>query len=318
MAINTANIHGMNLNGSDATPEQFGHLLRDAWTGAVSGLAVKQNTTPNMTVLVERGTALLTKNTFSSVVAEVKADTSVTISTANTSNPRIDAIVIYEDTSVTFTPYIVDGVGGRFKLAAVVGIPAASPAAPTDATINTEIGAGKPWTRLANVTVAANTTTIINSNVADQRTMLTPASLADGSVTPTKMSAAAFGQVQEASIGTELDYATGATVLTLSNYPFRANVPYLIMCASGMTQVNGGTAIWEVVLACSGTVDYARFQSLPSASQQSAIKLFGTRVFLTDTTASVTLTVNRATGDNTFRVGSPRITVIPLISTRAV
>lgn len=173
MAKNDTNIYGMNVQGSDATPEQFGHFFRDAFAGSVTGMAVAQNGTPNMSVTVARGTALLTKNTFTSVIAEVKADTTVAISTANTSNPRIDAIIAYEDTSYTWTSgtYIVDGLQ-RFKLASVVGTAAASPTAPSDATIQSEIGAGKPWTRLADVTVAANTTTIINSNVTSKRDML--------------------------------------------------------------------------------------------------------------------------------------------------
>lgn len=141
--------------------------------------------------------------------------------------------------------------------------------------------------------------------------------LADASVTPVKISPAAFGQISETIVATETDYATGATVVTLSNYAFKANVPYLIAASSAMTQVNGGTAIWQASVVCSGSVDTGRYQGGGSATQQSSIKLFGVKVFTSDTTANVTLTITRLTGDNTLRIGSPRVIVIPLISTKA-
>lgn len=172
----TTNINGFNINGNNTSPDQFGHFMRKLFTGNVAGMAVSQNGTPNMTVSVSEGVALLTKNTTSSVWAEVKSATSVNIATADTSNPRIDTVVIYEDTSVslpTTIPYLTDGGGGRFKLGTFSGTAAASPTTLSDASIQSAIGAGKAWTRLADVTVAANTTTILNSNIADKRSYAT-------------------------------------------------------------------------------------------------------------------------------------------------
>ena len=94
------NIHGFNIGGNNNSFDQRGHFYRGVFSGNVSGMLVKQNSTPNMTVLVEHGSALLNKNTTSASIAEIKADTSVTIDTANISNTRIDTVVIYEDTSV--------------------------------------------------------------------------------------------------------------------------------------------------------------------------------------------------------------------------
>lgn len=168
MASST-NINGFNIGGNNNSFDQRGHFYRAFLSGNVSGMLVKQNSTPNMTVLVEHGSALLNKNTISASVAEIKSDTSVTIDTANTSNPRIDTVVIYEDTSVAIPTieanYWQDGAGGRFKIVSLPGTAAASPVALSDASIQTAIGAGKPWARLANITVAANSTTILNSNI---------------------------------------------------------------------------------------------------------------------------------------------------------
>lgn len=189
----TTNINGFNITGNNTSPDQFGHLMRKLFSGNVSGLAVSQNATPNMTVSVGEGVALLTKNTTSSVWAEVKGATSVTIATADTANPRIDTVIIYEDTAVALpstTPYLTDGGGGRFKLGTYSGTAAASPTALSDATIQTTIGAGKPWTRLADVTVAANTTTILNSSISDKRELAS--AVADGAVTATKIASGAI------------------------------------------------------------------------------------------------------------------------------
>ena len=165
----TTNIYGFNIGGNNNSFDQRGHFYRAFLDGNVSGMLVKQNSTPNMTVLVQHGSALLNKNTTSASIAEIKSDTSVTIDTANTSNPRIDSIVIYEDTSVTIPTveanYWQDGAGGRFKIVSLPGVAAASPVALTDASIQSAIGAGKPFARLANITVPALSTTILNSNI---------------------------------------------------------------------------------------------------------------------------------------------------------
>ena len=165
----TTNIYGFNVGGNNNSFDQRGHFYRAFLDGNVSGMLVKQNSTPNMTVLVEHGSALLNKNTTSASVAEIKSDTSVTIDTANTSNPRIDSIVIYEDTSIAIPTveanYWQDGAGGRFKIVSLPGTAGAAPVALSDASIQSAIGAGKPWARLANITVPANSSTIVNSNI---------------------------------------------------------------------------------------------------------------------------------------------------------
>lgn len=177
MASST-NIHGFNIGGNNNSFDQRGHFYRGVFSGNVTGMLVKQNSTPNMTVLVEHGSALLNKNTISASIAEIKSDTSVAIDTANTSNPRIDSVVIYEDTSVTIPTveanYWQDGAGGRFKIVSLPGTAAAAPTALTDANIQSAIGAGKPWARLADITVPANSTTILNSTIVDKRRIISP------------------------------------------------------------------------------------------------------------------------------------------------
>ncbi len=206
-----ADISGFNVGGQYVSPELYGIYEKQTHTGKVSGLLVKQNTTPNMTVLVEPGIALLDKGSFSSVVAGVKSNTSLTIATANPSNPRIDAIVVYEDIAVTMPsvePYSVDASNGRFKMVVVAGTPGAVPTAPSDPTIQSTIGAGNTsWTRLATVRVEAGTTTIVNSKIDNTIRSSLGSLLAPGQVTADKIDFTTYSTTEKV-VGTWIDGKT--------------------------------------------------------------------------------------------------------------
>lgn len=85
---------------------------------------------------------------------------------SNTSgNPRKDAVGLYIDLAESPLSDASDVV----KTFVVAGTPAASPAAPSDADIQTAVGGSNPFLRLANVTVAHNETTIDTADIADVR-----------------------------------------------------------------------------------------------------------------------------------------------------
>lgn len=199
MAItNPTNVNGHNINYTKVTPSTWGHFFRDAFTGNVNGMAVTAQSTPNMTVAVAPGTALLTKNTLTASFGEIKSGgANVSIPTANTSNPRIDTIIIMEDTAVSsaLSAYVIDGAGGSFKIGVIPGTAASSPVANTDAQIATAIGSSTPWTRLADITVPTNTTTITNSNIADKRALLA-SSLPAASVKASNIDFTTFAPIQ--------------------------------------------------------------------------------------------------------------------------
>lgn len=87
------------------------------------------------------------------------------IGTNTSGNPRKDAIVLYIDLAESPTTTADDVV----KVAVVEGTPAASPTAPSDATIQTAVGASNPFLRIANVTVANNETQIDDVDIEDAR-----------------------------------------------------------------------------------------------------------------------------------------------------
>ena|SRR5665213_1012398 len=105
---------------------------------------------------------------MSYVANDTSGGEAVTITTANTSNPRIDVIVCYVNMSATFSTSPVNSPGAMVY-AAVAGTPASSPAVPSGSAIQTAIGASNPYIILAQVAVAANVTSIVNSYITDVR-----------------------------------------------------------------------------------------------------------------------------------------------------
>lgn len=166
--------------------------LYGLFTGEViNGMAVSQNSPLGMSVLVSEGRVMIDSGSDYPYLGFTDANEVVTITTADGSNPRIDAIVAYVDLSV------VDSTNannpGAFKIVAVAGTPAGSPSAPNSGAISTAIGSGNPFIRLANVTVGTGVTTITTGNVSNQRVMTNIAdnlvdtdSIINGAVTPVK------------------------------------------------------------------------------------------------------------------------------------
>jgi hypothetical protein len=91
-----------------------------------------------------------------------------TITAADPSNPRRSIIVAYVDLAVVSSAS--NNNIGALKFLSVNGTAAASPADPLDATIQSAVGAGNPWVKLARVQVAAAASSVVNANITDLRT----------------------------------------------------------------------------------------------------------------------------------------------------
>ncbi|WP_425005743.1 hypothetical protein [Mycolicibacterium sp. S3B2] len=162
------------------------------------------------------------------------AAANVTITTANPTNPRIDAIIAKVDTSITTTAS--NNSPGSFVFQAIAGTPAGSPTAPADATIQTAIGSGVAWIRLANVTVGAAASSITNANISDQRVAITSqftlgansvttSALAASAVTTSKINAGAvtstklsLSKTTDANGWTVFDYGTWKEYYKLASF----------------------------------------------------------------------------------------------------
>lgn len=125
-------------------------------------LAVTANGTPNMTINVAAGEAIIDGNqnvvsqgSYASVLND--AVVNLAIAASDPTNPRIDLVVV----AIQDAAY--SGAANQSVFQVVTGTPAPSPAAPV-APANSLI--------LAQIAVAANATTIIAGNITDRRTYL--------------------------------------------------------------------------------------------------------------------------------------------------
>ena len=128
---------------------------------------VEQSDTPAMSVKVNMGRAHL-RVTDGSMVYPVRLSeeaATVSIDPNNSGNSRIDAIILYIDLGVSAN----SDISNVALLSSIEGTPAGSPTAPTDAAIQSEIGASNPFIRIADVTVANGASSILNASIADKR-----------------------------------------------------------------------------------------------------------------------------------------------------
>lgn len=123
-------------------------------------LAVTQNGTPNMSVNVAAGRAIIRSTEASSLLAGAytflnDGTVNVTIAASDPTNPRIDLIVA----QIRDSNY--SGGATDARLAAVTGTPAGSPAVPA---------VPDSCVVLCQIAVAALSTTVVNANITDKRT----------------------------------------------------------------------------------------------------------------------------------------------------
>ena len=187
------------FNRNNGSADEYGHLLalnRLLSSGdVIEGMAVVASTSPDMNVHVSGGSARITTGTYpSSYGYFVGIDTTsgspagevVAITTAPSSNSRIDTIVAYVDLSVTASSATPNNPNNMLKLAAVAGTVSASPTAPSNSAIQSAIGASNPFIKLANVAVGTSVTSINNGNITDLRSFATVSYAADLAPTTTR------------------------------------------------------------------------------------------------------------------------------------
>lgn len=106
------------------------------------------------------------------------------------------------------------------------------------------------------------------------------------------------------------------TLVTIPNYKFMANIPYLVLGSIQGDTVNGGSSVWEHRLTVNGTYIATSRAAAPSgaASVQRGASMQGIIRFPTNTTADITLTTTLLAGTNTISTEIPRVSVVPLIA----
>jgi hypothetical protein len=165
-------------NRDGGRTSESGHLraIQKVITGEVlTGLNVSQRSAgANMSVDVAIGDAIIPRadGTYGHPAWNDAVYNQV-IGTADVSNPRRDIVVMYIDYSVTPSTGVSNNTNGVVKISVVAGTPAGSPVDPSDAAIQSAVGASNPFIKLARVRVAAGATSITNSVIDDLRLMAT-------------------------------------------------------------------------------------------------------------------------------------------------
>lgn len=129
---------------------------------------VVEQTVPTLGVTITLGYSFLKISGVARPII-VDANYDLAIDSNSAGNPRKDAVVLYVDLAASPNSQ----ASNVAKLVVVKGTPLASPTAPTDGDIETQIGASNPYIRLANVDVANGATEILNANITDTRVELT-------------------------------------------------------------------------------------------------------------------------------------------------
>jgi hypothetical protein len=174
-----------NRDGGKTNEEGHYRFHVKAWTGNVlSGLQAQAKSPLALGVDITTGDVKVDYSGYG-YTAWTDALESVTLTTADPSNPRIDRIVGYIDRGVTPSSAVTNNPS-ILKFMAVAGTPAGSPSAPNDAAVQSAVGASNPWFPIAQVLVGTGVTTISSGNITDTR-VLVGATIKDLSVTAAKL-----------------------------------------------------------------------------------------------------------------------------------
>lgn len=135
------------------------------------------------------------------------ATNTIPVTAASSANPRKDALVAYIDNSVSPTTSVIDNTNNILKFACVAGSPAATPQAPSAATIQSAIGAGNPYVVLWYITIPTSATSLSTATFTDNRyvaSLINSANIADGAITTNKLASGAVttGKLDDGSVTT--------------------------------------------------------------------------------------------------------------------
>ena len=161
-------------DGGKTSEEGFSRLNKVYTSDGIIGandLKVQEAGTPDATVRVQTGDIIIGKNAPSTTAPDyfyhgwVTSEESVTIAANSSGSTQIDSIVAYVDLSVVSSASNDNPSALKFK--SVRGASAST--APTEAAIQTSVGASNPWVLLADVSVANGFSSIVNANITDKR-----------------------------------------------------------------------------------------------------------------------------------------------------
>ena len=184
--------------------------------------------------------------------------TSVTIATADPTNPRIDRIVAYIDRAMVMGPSDINNPG-MLKYKSVTGSPNSSPVKVSDSAVDTSVS-GNPWVELGTVRVNASVTTISDANITDTRIFAIAALTPTGTVSDFAGLSAPSGWLM--CYGQAISRTTYANLFSIIGTTFGAgngsttfNVPDLRGRVIAGQDDMGGTSANRLTGSVTGSID---------------------------------------------------------------
>lgn len=264
-------------------------------TGVIgtSSMQVTANSPVGMSVLVATGWAAIVGTSTTNMgtyVAYNDASTTLTITTANPTNPRIDRVV------ATIEDAYYSGSTNTVVYSVVAGTPAGSPSAP--ATPANSIS-------LATVAVAAGATSITSANITDTRVLASvPAHILTSPVVvspeerTTVSATAATGTINyDALTQAILYYTTNASANFTLNIRGNSTTTLNSILAVGdsitvvFMNTNGATPYYPTVYQIDGSAVTPKWQggSAPAAGNASSIDAYTLTIIKTAATPTYTV-----------------------------
>lgn len=231
MSLGTSNRDGGKTSES-------GHLrsLYKSFAGEVlSGLAVGQRGAgANMSVDIAIGDAIIPRS--DSTYGHPSFNDAVlnqVLTPADGSNPRRDIVVMYINYGQAPSTAVSNNTNGVVLTKIVAGTPAGSPSDPTDAAIQSSVGSGNPFIKLARVRVGTGVTSLANAVIDDLRTI-----------------ASALDNTGWEGLSSAWDYWVYASSTTIT-VPTNATDKYQVGQFIRLWQLTGGWKYAEIVSAAS-------------------------------------------------------------------
>ncbi len=318
-----------NYSNSLVSPELYArHFSRLITGNVIDGLTLVPKT--GLTVTLQPGNALISYGsgaTASARMVSLVADFDITLSTADASNPRIDSIVCYVDTTVSLpggtpTSANLDGPG-VWKAVKVNGTPNASPVAPNSTAIQTAIGAGKPYFVAHDVRVDAGVTTIASNKITDRRTMaivslaaLIAANIPEGSISNAMLSTASgeLGGAWQAYTPTFTNITVGNGSLTARYTKIGKTVRMYVFFTLGSTSsitgsfptvslpiavATGSGGMAQMIYTDTGVARCYGQQNIPTGATSFALTaMYAASTYLTEGGVTPTAPINWGSGDS--------------------
>lgn len=277
-----------------------------------TGLNVVPTGSSGLNVVVKAGTGNISTGQQYGRMIQVDTDETISLAAPSATYARLDTVVAYIDNSVEPTTDVTDNTNDILRLVAVAGTPSGTPQPPTDAQIQSAIGSGNPFMRLANVTVGANAAAISDTDIADVRNQVFPlkgSMIGEKAITSHNLDFTTFEEPVRYTGATSGTHGASPSTIATTTFKFVKNRIYLMLLNVRQASMNS-SSVWQLSLNVGSTsVATTRVQETP----QMPAPILGIYKATADGDQTVAVTATRLSGSANITVEVPQIMKVPLL-----